>query len=108
MAADNATTYTRRWCGTGEIAFLTLPSGTRLRYLKVGGRSVALAASHCADAARLFSASHSQIDQLFYGLRSRPSRTWLVGYLARRELRRAIRPHGGGRVRRETRPEGLH
>src|SRR4029077_704968 len=36
MAADNATTYTRRWCGTGEIAFLTLSSGTRLRYLKVG------------------------------------------------------------------------
>ena len=36
MAADNATTYTRRWCGTGEIAFLTLSNGTRLRYLKVG------------------------------------------------------------------------
>ena len=36
MAADNATTYTRRWCGTGEIAFLTLSSGTRLRYLNVG------------------------------------------------------------------------
>src|SRR5262245_18461948 len=36
MAADNATTYTRRWCGTGEIAFPTLSSGTRLRYLKVG------------------------------------------------------------------------
>src|SRR5262245_61045239 len=52
--------------------------------------------------------THSQIDQSFYGLRSRPSRTWLVGYLARRELRRAIRPYGGGRVRRETRPEGPH
>jgi pimeloyl-ACP methyl ester carboxylesterase len=36
MAADNATTYTRGWCGTGEITFLTLSSGTRLRYLKVG------------------------------------------------------------------------
>jgi pimeloyl-ACP methyl ester carboxylesterase len=36
MAADNATTYTRGWCGTGKITFLTLSSGTRLRYLKVG------------------------------------------------------------------------
>jgi pimeloyl-ACP methyl ester carboxylesterase len=36
MAADNATTYTRGWCGTGKITFLTLSSGTRLRYLNVG------------------------------------------------------------------------
>src|SRR6516165_9510109 len=36
MAAE--TTYTRQWCATGEIAFLTLSSGTRLRYLKVGTR----------------------------------------------------------------------
>jgi pimeloyl-ACP methyl ester carboxylesterase len=37
MADNHATAYTRRWCGTGEIAFLALSSGTRLRYLKVGG-----------------------------------------------------------------------
>src|SRR5262245_20900401 len=37
MADNSATAYTRRWCGNGEIAFLALSSGTRLRYLKVGG-----------------------------------------------------------------------
>src|SRR5262249_53783945 len=106
MAADNATTYTRRWCGTGEIAFLTLSSGTRLRYLKVGtGLSLLLL--------------HTLRTQLDYFQRLIPKltshftvyavdRTWLVGYLAHRELRRAIRPYGGGRVRRETRPEGPH
>ena len=36
MTADNATTYTRQWCGDGEIAFITLSSGTSLRYLKAG------------------------------------------------------------------------
>ena len=37
-------------------------------------RAVALTTSHFANTARLFSASYSQIDQTFYGLRSRPSR----------------------------------
>jgi hypothetical protein len=36
MTADSATTDTRRWCADSEIAFLTLTTGTRLRYFKVG------------------------------------------------------------------------
>ena len=96
MAADNATTYTRGWCGTGEITFLTLSSGTRLRYLKVGTGPLLLLL-------------HTLRTQLDYFQRLIPKLTShftvyavdlpglvLVGDLTRRKLRRAGRPYGGG------------
>ena len=55
MAADNATTYTRGWCGTGEITFLTLSSGTRLRYLKVGTGPLLYYFTLCEHSSTIFS-----------------------------------------------------
>ncbi len=36
MSVTYSDSYTRSWSPDGEIAFLTLPDGTRLRYLKTG------------------------------------------------------------------------
>src|SRR5215470_15477816 len=38
--------YTRAWSPSGEIEYLTLPAGTRLRYLKAGSGAAALVLLH--------------------------------------------------------------
>src|SRR5215471_11473836 len=46
MATDPSREYTRSWCPSGEIDYLELADGTRLRYLRTGSGTAALVLLH--------------------------------------------------------------